>query len=55
MAVCELATLAGVPCQMITKPTPAAAATESKLLRIAAYTTSYTIVSNLSTKLDQNL
>lgn len=36
MAVCELAGLAGVLCQMITKPTPAATATMSKLVRLAA-------------------
>lgn len=36
MAVCELAGLAGVLCQMITKPTLAATATMSKLVRMAA-------------------
>lgn len=36
MAVCELTGLAGVLCQMITKPTPAATSTMSKLVWMAA-------------------
>lgn len=36
MAVCELAGLAGVLCRLLTRPTPAAAATMSQLARMAA-------------------
>lgn len=36
MALCELAGLAGIPCRMLTQPTPAASATMSQLAEKAA-------------------